>query len=115
MTGGLLWDLLFLVSISVFVMGSLMRGHISVGLAAFVLIGFVLFRAGTRALGGGMGRAIRWSFSVGLPLASLGMFAAAHGRGNAGETAAILAGMATLVIVLFGLYLMLRGPFARRR
>jgi hypothetical protein len=113
--GGILWDILFLVSVSVFVVGAVLKGYIPTGLAIYVLLAFLLFRVLGRAMGGGMNRAIRWAFHVGLPLASLAMFAVTFGNGDPRQVTAVLTGMGSLVLVLFGLYVMLRGPFTRGR
>lgn len=109
-----MWDALFLVSGGLFVLGAATKGFISIGAAVVILLALVLFRVVARSKPLGVGRAVRWAFAVGLPLASLAMFATTLGEGDPAKTAALAGELLALFLVLFGVYVMLRGLFTRR-
>ena len=109
----LLWDLLLIISVMVWVLSLAQRGMISPSHTAIVLIGLVSFIALIR-IGGGVGRIIRTTFRVGLPLASLLTFAVVYGYDVKGVIN-ILLQLSPLVVVLLGLYLMFGGLFTKKR
>lgn len=107
-----IWDSLFLLTVTVFILGSIAQGLISVHFGAFALAGLVILRAIGRGWGGHLGRLVRLVFAVGLPITALLLFAVAYGQGDPKGMMVILVALCALLISLFGLYTMVRGLFS---
>ena len=112
---GLLWDGVFLLTASVFVIGGALRGDISIGMTVFVLLAFTVIRAAARIAGSRIGRSARLTFGIGLPVASLLVLAITYGNGSIRESAGILGSILLVWAMIFGVLVMIRGPFLRRR
>jgi len=109
----LLWGLLWIISLTVWVLPLADRGLISPSHAAVALVGLVLFVA-LMGVGGGIGHLIRVMFRVGIPVASLLTFAIVHGYDLKG-VASILLQLSPVLIALVGIYLMVAGPLLKKR
>ncbi len=117
--GGIPWDILFIASCVLLVMGVAGRGLMSPQAAAGALIALLLLRAFARSSWArrrwkGLGHAARWTFAVGLPLGSFVLFAIDYGKGDPSATAAIAGAVGALVLALFGILIMFRGFSSRR-
>jgi hypothetical protein len=109
----ILFDFLLILSIAVWVLPLAGKGMISSTHAAIALFLLVLFVALIR-IGGGIGRIIRFTFRVGLPIASLFTFAVVYGY-DTGGIVRILLQASPLLLILGGLYLIFAAPFAKNR
>jgi len=109
---GWIWDLVFIASIIGFLVGPILKGTIPLPLGVAALLLLVFFRALGRSRGGNLGRAIRTTFTVSVPVAGLAYLVVTQGQGDSTEMAAIAGGIAVLSIVVFGFYLMVRGMLA---
>ena len=111
---GLRWDFVWIISIALLVLTLGAQGLIDPQTAALAAVALVIFLALGRVFGGDIGHAVRWAFRYFLPIAAIAGFIIVYGRGAGEDTAAVLGGVATVVIVLFGLYIMVSGPFRNR-
>jgi hypothetical protein len=109
---GWFFDMLVLLSAAVWLLKLAVEGYITAEQTAIFLFGFVVLLAVSRALKIGMGRLI---FRIGIPIASLWAFAVTYGQGQMGQSLSILGSVLTLLVVLFGLYIMISGPFRKSR
>ncbi|HID10594.1 MAG TPA: hypothetical protein EYP17_04755 [Candidatus Latescibacteria bacterium] len=107
-----IWDTLFLLTIMLFILGSIAQGLIPVHFGALALAGLVVLRAIGRGRGGHLGRLVRRVFVIGLPITALLVFAVAYGQGDPEEMMAILVALGALLIALLGLYMMVRALFS---
>lgn len=109
------WDLFVILSAMVWILTLCLQGYISIEFAGLILIAAVFFRALGRVTGGNIGRLIRFLFSVGIPLATLGTFIVVFSGGSMGDILIILGGIISLFLSLFGLYLMFCALFLSKR
>lgn len=110
-----LWDFIIILSILPWILRLAAEGYISPRFVALVLVAIVFFRALGRGCGGGLGRLIRATFLMGIPIASLLTFTATLGGGSYREIASILSRIVVLFIILVGFYIMFLGPFSSKR
>jgi len=108
---GCFFDLLLILSLTVWIIGAVMVGRISGEHAALALLGLVALIAVSRGLGSSL---IRLTFRIAVPVASVAALVLWSGSGDPRSTTAILGTLGALVLVLFGLYVMVRGLFSRR-
>lgn len=109
---GGLWDSLFILTATLWILGLLAQGLIPLHFGAFALAGLVIFRAIGRGRGGHLGRLVRLVFVIGLPITSLWVFAITYGQGDPEGIMAILGALGALLMALIGLYLMVRALFS---
>lgn len=113
MRGGMLWDMLVILSVVALGVSAARQGVISPVGAAVGLFVLVALHATGRGRGRGLGHFVRLLFRLALPLCSLGLLMLVLSRGSPGSTAQIAAYVGILVIMLLGLYIMVRGAFRR--
>ncbi len=107
---GCLFDLLFLLTVILSLLGLTLDGYITTDQCVLFIISFVILRAITRAFGVRLGRLI---FSIGTPIALLLIFSITYGHGQIGDIFRILGILLPLLIVAFGLYIMLVGSLRK--
>lgn len=110
---GCLGDVLAIISVILLVLGLGVQGAVSPEVVGVFLLVLIAFRAIGRALGEGIGRAVRYAFTIGLPLASLFMFAVAYSQGNLKDLVGILSALGALVLTWLGIYIIFRGLSSR--
>jgi len=110
---GWLWDFLFIIVISTVAVSLIIQGFIPLELGVVLMLALIVFRTIGRILGGGIGRTIRATFTVALPILSVLILAVTYSGGELQPMAGILMSMGTLFMVLFGIYIMIRGPFSK--
>lgn len=98
-----------IITVTLLLLRPAAQGAISPSLVAVFLMLLVAFRAMGRGMGKGISRAVRLAFTVGLPFASLLMFALSVSQGNLKNTATILGALGALILSLMGIYIMFRG------
>lgn len=108
---GWFFDILVLLTVVIWLLKLALAGYLTAEQTALFLVGFVALLAISRSLRIGIGRLI---FRVGMPIASLLVFAITYGQGQMDQVVSILASLLTLVIVLFGIYVMISGPFKKK-
>lgn len=109
---GWFFDMLVLLTAVVWLLKLALAGYLTVEQTAIFLFGFVVLLSVSRAFKIGIGRLI---FRVGIPIASLLAFAVTYGQGQMNQIMSILGSVLTLLVVLFGLYIMIIGPFKKGR
>lgn len=109
--GGLFWDLLVVISVTMLLLGPMARGEISPELGAMALALLVASRAIARGRGGWLGRAVRTTFTVGIPLTALLLFVASQGQGDPEKMMLIAGSVGAVLLMLLALYIMIRGLF----
>jgi len=112
---GWIWDLFFIMTITVLLLNLILRQLIPTRFGTLILLLLVLFRALGRGRGGLLGRLIRRTFALGIPLTSLLIFAVVYSQGDPDQMITIIGELGVLLIALFGIYIMVRGLFARSR
>ncbi len=113
MNRGWVWDLLSLVTLALFLLNASVEGGVPLWFVSAALMVFVVLKAAGRGTGGTFGRAVRRTFAVGLPVAAALMFSMSRSAGDSRGSVLILTGVLTLIIVLVGLYIMVRAVFRR--
>ena len=108
---GYFFDFLFIVTLAIWIVGLSVAGRLSQGGAAFALFALVLLVGAARAAKIGI---VRLVFRIAVPVASVAAFVVWYGEGDPRAMGALLGAIGTLVVVLFGLYLMIRGVFSAR-
>lgn len=108
---GWFWDLLFIIAVTTFILGLIVQGLVSVQFGTLVIIILLVLRALGRGLGGGIGRVVRKTFTIALPIVAVVMFAITYSGGEMKGMVAILTALGALFIALLGLYIMIRGLF----
>lgn len=106
-------DVAGVLSALVWVFGLTWSGAISVAATVGGIVATAVLRAVGRGLGGRVGQFVRLGFHVGLPIATVLTLAILAGGGSLSDASVVLAGLATLLAVVGGLYVMLTG--AKRR
>ena len=109
---GILFDLLLIVTLAAWVVGLGIGGQLSVEIAAVVLLVLVVLIALARSQ---RMDSVHLVFRIGVPLASLAALIVMYAEGDMGSTIAIFTLFLTLVVVLFGFYLMFRGAFPPKK
>lgn len=104
--------MLVLLSAIIWLLKFAVGGYLTTEQTAIFLFGFVVLLALSRALKIGMGRLI---FRVGIPIASLLAFAVTYGQGQMDQILSILGSVLTLLVMLFGIYVMIARPFKKGR
>jgi len=108
----IVFDLLLVLSIVVWLLPLVERGAITSQQAALAMAGLVVLVAVARALGIGVARLV---LRLALPIASLAVFIAWYGEGAPRLIGQLLEPILMLLIVLAGLYVIVRGAFGRNR
>ena len=108
---GCLFDFFIILSATIWLLKLALKGELSAEQTAIFLFGIVVLIGISRALRVGLGRLL---FRVGIPVASLIVFAATCGHGNIREITAILGSVFALTMILFGIYLTIAGPFRKK-
>ncbi len=108
---GIVFDVLLLVSISLWLIGLGADGALSVELVGYAIFGLVALMAVGRA--GGMGL-VRLVFRVGVPIAALAAFVSWYGVGD-NQLKELLTPLLALFFVLFGIYIIFFGFFRSGR
>lgn len=111
---GLFWDILAIVSVTLLVLGLAAQGLVPTWLAALAIAGLAMLRALGRGRGGGLGRLVRRTFAIALVLTSLGIFLVSYGQGDPAAMRDLLLVLGVLAVVVFGLYVMVRGISSRK-
>lgn len=109
---GWFWDFLVIIAVTIFILGLIAQGLVPLQLGAFAIIALLVLRAVGRGLSGGVGRAVRKTFTIALPIVAVLMFAIAYSGGEMKPMIAILSALGALFITLLGIYIMIRGLFA---
>jgi hypothetical protein len=109
---GTFFDILTIISVLAFVLSMAARGQIGPEMAAVALVVLVVLIAMARAGGMSLTRLI---FRIALPLLSIWGLIVQYGGSDPRATAALVGQLLTLVIMLFGLYIMFSFPFRKRR
>lgn len=109
------WDFFVILSAIVWIFTLVLQGYISIEFAGLILIAIVFFRVLGRGIGGSIGRLVRFLFSVGIPLATLGTFIVVFSGGNLDSVLTILGGIISLFLILLGIYLMFFALFPSKR
>ena len=110
---------LTILSILVWLLGLGMAGYMSPTTIAVTMVLLVIAvalgrRFGAREkAGAAQAGCITQTFRVGVPIASLLTFCAIYGQGSLRGFTSVLLGLAQLCILLFGIYVMVRGPWWR--
>ena len=108
---GTLYDFLLILSIALGGIQLGLKGYLSIGqVVTFFILG-TIFVALSRVFRS------RWSkflFRVFISIASLLVFALSYGKGDSKEFVGIIGVVLVLVLMLFGVYVMIRGPFRKR-
>jgi hypothetical protein len=108
---GWFFDILILLTVLIWLLKFALAGYLTAEQTALFLLGFIVLLAVSRALKIGSGRLI---FRVGIPIAALLAFAVTYGEGQMDQVMSILGSVFTLLLVLFGIYIMLVGPFRKK-
>lgn len=106
---GCFWDLLVIISVALLVLKPTVEGLLTPTAAAGFLVALVILRALGRVFGKGIGRAVRFAFSIGVPLVGLALYAVSLGHGNIKDSLTILGSVGALIFSLMGLYIIFRG------
>lgn len=107
---GAFFDFLTIITILVWLIGLAAHGLISPETTALCLVVLVVLVAIGRAAHMGL---VRTVFRIGLPVVSVLALAMYYGGGDRQSAIGIVASVCTIGLMLFGLYLMVSGPFRR--
>ncbi len=107
---GAFFDFLTIVGVLSWLLGLAAHGFISPQTTALCLVVLVILIAIGRAAQMGL---VRTVFRIGLPVLSVLALATYYGGGDQRALVSVIAGICTLGIMLFGLYIMVLGPFRR--
>jgi len=99
-------DLFIIVTLTTFLLNEARKGTLSAEWAGALLCALVALLATARALRMSL---VRLLLTVAVPVTALVVFVIWHGEGDPRSTTEIFSSVATLLVVLFGLYVMLRG------
>jgi len=106
-----IWDFFVIVSLAALVLGLVFREELPPEFGAVALALLVILRAFGRARGGGLSRAVRTTFTIGLPLTALLLFITSQGQGDPEKMVLIAGSVGALLLMLLALYIMIRGLF----
>ena len=108
---GTLYDLFLILSIALGGLQLGLKGYLTVGqVVTFFVLG-TIFVALSRVFRS------RWSkflFRVFVSISSLLVFGLSYGKGDPKEVVGIIGSVLVLVLMLFGVYVMFRGPFREK-
>ena len=110
----MLWDIMVILSAMVWILKLISDGFISVEIGAVSLIAIVFF-VSIANLGGSLGRLIRSTFRIALPIASLASLCVAYSAGSTQRALNTFYSILTLWVILFGFYLMFSGLFPAKK
>lgn len=113
MLRGWLWDWLVIISVTAFTIGLMLQGFVPFWLGTLAIITLIILRAAGRGWGGGLGRAVRRTFTVAMPIIAILILAITYSGGNTKDMLAITSQLGALCIALLGLYIIIRGLFPR--
>ena len=99
-----------ILSLVALLVGLAAHGLISPEITVGCLVGLVILLALGRAMGTGLASTV---LRVGIPVLSITALALYYGGGSREAAVNIVAQLCTLGIMLFGLYIMVSGPFRR--
>lgn len=108
---GVVFDVLLLLTLVLWVIRAGSAGSISAEHALLALVGLAVLVAIGRAMRMGI---VRLVLRVGLPIATLAAYVVWESQGDPGAMIGILGGISLLLIVLLGIYLMVKGVLGRR-
>jgi hypothetical protein len=109
---GTFFDMLTIVSVLAFLLSQAARGNISADLVAVALVILVVLVAFARAARMSLPRLV---FRIALPVLAVWGLVSQYDGGDPRVRTQILASLGTILIMLLGLYVMVSGPFQRRR
>ena len=105
-----LYDLLLIITISVWILGLAAQGALRPQVAGLFLVALVFFVAAKKA-SGGLSRLIRSVFRIALPICALLTFAILYSGGSLSRMTTLLSSVLVLLVILVGFYVMFRGLF----
>jgi hypothetical protein len=111
MLGGIIGDILVIVSILTVLISLAIRGLVPPYLVVLALILLVFLRARGRVDGGTFGSIIRGAFSICLPILSLAILLIKYGNGNWRELSFLSGSLIALFLVVLGVYVIIWGAF----
>ena len=106
-----IWDFFVIVSLAALVLGPVFRGELPPEVGAVALGLLVILRALGRARGGWLNRAVRTTFTIGVPLTALFLLIASQGQGELEKMVPIAVALGAVLLILLVLYIMIRGLF----
>jgi hypothetical protein len=109
---GTFFDMLTILSVTAWLLALAAEKRISADQAAGALVVLVVLVAISRAARMSLPRLI---FRIAMPLLAIGGLVYQYGGNDSRAQAQILTSLGTLLVMLFGLYLMIYMPFRRRR
>jgi hypothetical protein len=104
---GWFFDALVILTITLLILGPTTRGLLDASTAGLTIVGLVVLLAVGRRIGSGL---VRLAFRVALPIASAALFVLMNGQQ---ALFSLIAPLAVLLFVLFGIYVMFRGSVPR--
>ncbi len=105
-------DILSCISIVFWVVKLALDGYIPPDLAGPAMLGLVVLLGLSRVLNFGIGRLV---LRVGLPVATMATFLIKYGHGEQEQMSLIFMYMMVLLIIVFGIYIMIAGPYVNNR
>lgn len=99
-----------ILSLVALLVGLAAHGLMSPDTTTGFLVALVILLAIGRAMGTGLAGTV---FRVGIPVLSIIGLALRYGDGSRESVISIVAGLCTLGLMLFGIYIMISGPFRR--
>ena len=112
MSIGNLFDLLVLLTLTLWLLGLGAQGRMSGETIVLVLLGLTFLLAVSRRAKVGLART---TFRIGIPLTALATFVIVYGGGDLRRMAPLLGSVVALVVMLFGFYIMFGGLSRRGR
>ncbi|HEU4924149.1 MAG TPA: hypothetical protein VFT23_13865, partial [Burkholderiales bacterium] len=107
---GVFFDLLLVLALALWLIRAGLTGSVSVGVVALALVALTVLIALGRAMRIGL---VRTVFRIGVPIATLAAFVAWEGDGNPALMSQTLGGVLLLLLVLAGIYFMVKGVLGR--
>jgi hypothetical protein len=107
----MIFDTLFIVTVTVFVLGLVLQGYLAPGIGLAAAIALVAVRALARRM---RVRVARLAFALGLPAAGLIVLVGLHGGDTAAGRSALIKAVLAMMLILFAFHYMLSGGAGRR-
>ena len=107
------WDSFVILTVLAWILKLALGGYLSTQWAAISLVLLIFFIATIR-IRGSIGRLIRATFRMGLPIASLASLCVTYSSGSE-EALSVFFCILTLFIMLIGIYLMFSAPFSDKK
>ena len=107
---GWLFDMLLLLTAVIWLVKLTVEGLLTTDQSTFFLVSILVLVAISRIMKVGVARLI---FRLGIPVCSLLIFASTYSNGHMDQMLDIMGAVFTLLVVLFGIYIMIVGPFRR--